>query len=549
LPGELLQESGMLAITSFFSRFLGELHRRKVLRVAASYAIVAWLLLQVAEVTFEPLHVPDWVMTMVVLLAIIGFPIALVLAWAFDLTPDGIEKDGEDAAADPEAVSAPHPSIAVLSFDDMSPEQDQEYFCDGIAEEILNRLAHIDKLGVAARTSSFRFKGQNVDIGAIARELNVSTILEGSVRKTGNRLRVTTQLINASDGYHLWSESYDRELEDVFEIQEEIAASVAAALKLTLVASSSQDYGTDNVEAYEYYLKGLYFFHRWGPTNVRYGVEMFAKAVAADPSYALAWAALADSYAMICMYWDASRANLDGADSASRKALSLAPDLADAHVSRGLSFTVRREHEAAAAEFDTALKLNPDLFEASYFYGRICFQQGKLERAAALFEQAERARPEDFQAPILLRQVYSSLGRDKDALAAAQRGVIRAEKHLQLNPDDTRALNLGLGGFVTLGNKERAIEWAERSLAIDGNNPDTLYNVACGLAQIGEPERAMDNLELAGLRGVMIAEWAENDSDLASLHELPRFRAIIDKIRAHELERRKDSADHPDRDG
>ena len=539
----------MLAITSFFSRFLGELHRRKVLRVAASYAIVAWLLLQVAEVTFEPLHVPDWVMTMVVLLAIIGFPIALVLAWAFDLTPDGIEKDGEDAAADPEAVSAPHPSIAVLSFDDMSPEQDQEYFCDGIAEEILNRLVRIDKLGVAARTSSFRFKGQNVDIGAIARELNVSTILEGSVRKTGNRLRVTTQLINASDGYHLWSESYDRELEDVFEIQEEIAASVAAALKLTLVASSSQDYGTDNVEAYEYYLKGLYFFHRWGPTNVRYGVEMFAKAVAADPGYALAWAALADSYAMICMYWDASRANLDGADSASRKALSLAPDLADAHVSRGLSFTVRREHEAAAAEFDTALKLNPDLFEASYFYGRICFQQGKLERAAALFEQAERARAEDFQAPILLRQVYSSLGRDKDALAAAQRGVIRAEKHLQLNPDDTRALNLGLGGFVTLGNKERAIEWAERSLAIDGNNPDTLYNVACGLAQIGEPERAMDNLELAGLRGVMIAEWAENDSDLASLHELPRFRAIIDKIRAHELERRKDSADHPDRDG
>ena len=538
----------MLAITSFFSRFLGELHRRKVLRVAASYAIVAWLLLQVAEVTFEPLHVPDWVMTMVVLLAIIGFPIALVLAWAFDLTPDGIEKDGEDAAADTEAVSAPHPSIAVLSFDDMSPEQDQEYFCDGIAEEILNRLVRIDKLGVAARTSSFRFKGQNVDVGAIARELNVSTILEGSVRKTGNRLRVTTQLINASDGYHLWSESYDRELEDVFEIQEEIAASVAAALELTLVASSSQDYGTDNVEAYEYYLKGLYFFHRWGPTNVRYGVEMFAKAVAADPGYALAWAALADSYAMICMYWDASRANLDGADSASRKALSLAPDLADAHVSRGLSFTVRREHEAAAAEFDTALQLNPDLFEASYFYGRICFQQGKLERAAALFEQAERARPEDFQAPILLRQVYSSLGRDKDALAAAQRGVIRAEKHLQLNPDDTRALNLGLGGFVTLGNKERAIEWAERSLAIDGNNPDTLYNVACGLAQIGEPERAMDNLELAGLRGVMIAEWAENDSDLASLHELPRFRAIIDKIRAHELERRKDSADHPDRD-
>jgi len=539
----------MLAMSSIFSRFLGELHRRKVLRVAASYAIVAWLLLQVAEVTFEPLHIPDWVMTMVVLLAILGFPLALVLAWAFDITPGGIEKDSGAAERATAADAAANPSIAVLSFDDMSPDKDQEYFCDGIAEEILNRLVQIDKLRVAARTSSFRFKGQNVDIGAIARELNVSTILEGSVRKTGNRLRVTTQLINASDGYHLWSESYDRELEDVFEIQEEIAASVAAALELTLVAPSLQKYRTDNIEAYEYYLKGLYFFHRWGPTNVRYGVDMFAKAVASDPGYALAWAALADSYAMICMYWEASPANLDGADTASRRALALAPDLADAHVSRGLSYTVRREHEAAAAEFETALKLDPDLFEASYFYGRICFQKGNLEQAAALFEQAERARPEDFQAPILLRQVYSSLGRDEDAMAAAQRGVDRAEKHLQLNPDDTRALNLGLGGFVTLGNKERALEWAERSLAIDGNNPDTLYNVACGLAQIGEPERAMDNLELAGLRGVMIAEWAENDSDLESLHGLPRFKAIMEKIRTHELERRNDPACNPDQNG
>jgi TolB-like protein/Flp pilus assembly protein TadD len=527
----------MLAMATFLSRFLGELKRRKVIRVGASYAIAAWLLLQVAEVTFEPLHIPEWAMTMVVLLAILGFPVSLVLAWAFDITPAGVERDRGSAAGEEREEVSPDPSIAVLAFDDMSPEGDQEYFCDGIAEEILNRLVRIDRLRVVARTSSFRFKGQNVDVGDIARELKVSTVLEGSVRKTGNRLRVTTQLINARDGYHLWSESYDRELEDVFAIQEEIAASVAEALKVKLVELPAQRYATSNVEAYEFYLKGLYYFHRWGLTNVRFAVDMFTRAVELDPDSAQCWAALADSYAMICMYWDANATNLAGAEKASRKAQALAPNLAEAHVSRGLSYTVRREHAAAAREFETALELDPDLFEASYFYGRVCFQQGNLEKAAALFEQAERTRPEDFQAPILLRQVYSSLGRDQDALAAAKRGVARAEKHLQLNPDDTRALNLGLGGLVTLGDKGRAMEWAERSLAIDGKNPDTLYNVACGYAQLGEAEHALDNLEQAGLRGVMIAEWAENDSDLQPLRDLPRFRAVLESIRANEAAR------------
>ncbi len=535
-------------MASFFSRFFGELKRRRVLRVGASYAIVAWLLLQIAEVTFEPLGIPDWAMTMLVLLAIIGFPVTLVLAWAFDITPEGIQKDPGRDAGPATDTATPQPSIAVLSFDDMSPEKDQEYFCDGIAEEILNRLAHIDELGVAARTSSFRFKGKHIDIGEIARELNVSTVLEGSVRKTGNRLRVTTQLINASDGYHLWSESYDREIEDVFLIQEEIAANVAKALELKLVTTTQKPYRTDNVEAYEYYLRGIYFFHRWGPKNLRYAVDMFTKAVETDPDYARGWAALADCYSMICMYWQANEANLDGADRASAKALALAPDLAEARVSRGLSYTVRREHAAAAAEFETALELDPDLFEASYFYGRVCFQQGNLEKAADLFQRAEKARPEDFQAPILLRQVYHSLGRDEDANAAAVRGVARAEKHLLLNPDDTRALNLGLGGLMALGDKARAMEFAERSLAIDGDNPDTLYNVACGFALSGESERAMDCLEKAGLRGVMIAEWAENDSDLESLHSLPRFRAIIDAIRTNETARAAAARAAPDSD-
>ena len=227
-----------------------------------------------------------------------------------------------------------------------------------------------------------------------------------------------------------------------------------------------------------------------------------------------AWAALADSYAMICMYWDASEANLTAAERASKKALELLPGLAESHVSRGLSHFVRGDSTAAIAEFETALNLDPELFDAWYFYGRVCFQQGELQHATELFERAERIDPEDFQAPILLRQIYRTLGRDEEALAAARRGTERAERRLELNPDDTRALNLALGGLVELAEKEKVIEFAERSLAIDGDNPDTLYNVACGFARIGEPEPSLECLERASMRGMAIAKWAENDSDL-----------------------------------
>ena len=522
--------------------FFSELKRRKVLEGGATYAIVAWVLLQVAEVTFEPLYFPDWAMTLLVVLVIVGFPIAMMLAWFFDLTLQGFKKDTAPRLQSAEAVAATQaepargrPSIAVLSFDDMSPEKDQEYLCDGIAEEILNRLAQIQNLRVASRTSSFRFKGQPADVSSIGRQLKVSTVLEGSVRKAGDHLRITTQLINADDDYHLWSHSYDRKLEYIFEIQDEIATQVADALEVTLQTGPAEQYcTTEDVQAYDYYLQGMHYFHRWGLRNVRFSIEMFAKAVEIDPAYARAWAALADSYAMTCMYWNASEENLSSADSASMKALELSPGLAESHVSRGLYHFSNRESREAIAEFETAQRLAPELFEAHYFYARVRFQRSELNQAAELLEKAERVRPDDFQAPILLRQIYRSLGREEEAQAAARRGINRAERHLELYPDDTRALNLGLAGLVEQGDKDKAMQWADRSLAIDGDNPDTLYNVACGYALAGEPDRALDCLERASLRGMSIAEWAENDSDLASLHDDPRFHALMERFKDHE---------------
>ncbi len=521
-----------------------ELKRRKVIQAATGYAVIAWVLLQIGEVTFEPLGIPPWGLTVLIVLVVAGFPVVLVVSWFFDLTLKGFQRDPQsglvettDRPSDSElpADVRATPSIAVLPFDDMSPEHDQAYLCDGIAEEILNRLSQIDNLRVASRTSSFRFRGMPVSAGAIGRELKVATVLEGSVRKDDKHLRITTQLINTRDDFHIWSNSYDRELQHIFEIETEIAAQVASALELKLGTRSEQECcTTSNAKAYDYYLKGRHYFHRWGTRNMSFAIQMFEKAVAIDPGYARAWAALADSYSMTCMYWDASEENLEAAERASKKALELLPGLAESHVSRGLSHFVRRQSAEAVAEFETALRLDPTLFDAYYFYGRVCFQSGELERAANLFEKAEAIDPDDFQAPILLRQIYRSQGRNQEALQAARRGIERAERKLELNPDDTRALNLALGGLAELGDREKTVQFAERSLAIDGENPDTLYNVACGFALIGEADRSLDCLERASMRGMAIAEWAENDSDLESLHTLPRFREIMDRLKQQE---------------
>lgn len=520
-------------------RLVSELKRRNVFRAAALYAVAAWLIMQVGEVIFEPLYFPDWAMTALIVLVIVGFPIAMTLAWFFDFTFQGFKKDTGSPPESAEVTTADKlhppsggPSIAVLSFDDMSPDKDQEYLCDGISEEILSRLAQIPNLRVASRTSSFRFKTQPANVSTIGRQLNVATVLEGSVRKSGDDLRISTQLTNADDGYHLWSDSYNRKLEHIFEIQDDIATQVAEALEVTLqIGSINKCCTTSDVHAYDYYLQGMFYFQRWGLRNVRYSIDMFSKAVEIDSYYARAWAALADSYAMILLYWSNSDEYLSGANSASIRALELSPGLAESHVSRGLFHFASGENSEAIAEFETALRLDPNLFDAYYLYARVRFQRGELDQAAGLFEKAQRIRPDDFQAPTFLRQIYRSLGREEDAKTAARHALTRTKQQLELYPDDTRALNLGCAALIEHGDKEQAKEWAERSLAIDGDNPDTLYNLACSYALMGEPDRALDCLERANLEGMSIAGWAENDSDLDSLHGNPRFQALMHSLK------------------
>jgi tetratricopeptide (TPR) repeat protein len=257
---------------------------------------------------------------------------------------------------------------------------------------------------------------------------------------------------------------------------------------------------------------------------------MFERAIETDPKFALAYAGLADCCAFLYMYWDGSKANLDGADTASRTALELDADLAEAHASRGFALALRREYDAARPEFETAIRLNPKLYEAHYLYARACVQEGKMEEAVRHYEEAARVRPEDYQALLLMQGPLRAMGRKEEAIAAVRRGLQVAERHLELNPDDARALYLGSGALIALGQVERAMDWAARAYIIDPTDPGVLYNVACCYAQGGMGDKALECLERAVDNGFGHREWLDHDSDLDVLRDNPRFAALRAKI-------------------
>jgi len=425
------------------------------------------------------------------------------------------------------------PSIAVLPFTDMSREKDQAYFCEGIAEEIINALCRLQGLRVASRTGSFQFRDTGADLREIGNRLRVEAILEGSVRKSDNRLRITVQLIDAARGYHLWSESYDREFRDVFAIQQEIARNVVRSLRVTL---SPQEKGalaevpTSHVQAFDYYLKGRSFFYRYGRHDIEFALQLFSRATELDPEYALAHAGQADCWSYIYLYAERKDSVRAQAESAGRRAVELAPGLAQAQASLGMALSLGPSKEEAKAAFEKAIELDPTLFEAWYFYARHIFAGGDLPKAVSLYEEAMRVRPEDFYAPLLVANLYDELGRREDARASRARGVALVERHIDLHPDDARALYMGANGLVALGQREKGLDWARRARRIDPDDPMLLYNLGCIHSLAGDIEEAIDCLERAASGGVLQKGWYEHDGDLDPLRGHPRFKALLERM-------------------
>jgi non-specific serine/threonine protein kinase len=424
-------------------------------------------------------------------------------------------------------------SLAALYFENPGGVKEDEYFRDGITEDIITELSKIKELWVLTRSAVMAYRDKPVTAPEVGRELNAAYVLEGSLRRAGNRLRITARLVETSTARSVWAERYDRQMEDVFAIQDEIAQSIAKALKLMLTEQEKraiEKAPTTDVQAYDYYLKGRQYFHSFRRKSFDFARQLFARAIVIDPKYALAYAGVADCCSFLYLWWDASDDNMKEAEVASRKAVELDPELAEAHVSRGLALQMNKKYEEAHKEFETAIRLNSKLFDAYYFYARLHYQRGELEEAAQLYEKACWANPEDFQSPMLLGQTFFGLGRKLEGEAVRQRALRIIEKHLELHPDDARALYLGAAGLFQAGQRERALEWARRALSVDPDDPMVLYNVACSYALLGLNEEAISCLEKVMAQsssGSLHKVWAEQDSDLDPLRSDPRFQALL----------------------
>ena len=432
------------------------------------------------------------------------------------------------------AVSdADKPSIAVLPFNNMSDDPGQEYFSDGITEDIITDLSKVSGLFVVGRNTSFVYKGRSVQLQQVASEMGVKFLLEGSVRKSGERVRVTGQLIDGATGGHLWADRYDRDLTDIFTIQDEITKSIVEQLKIRLLPKEKtaiERPPTANVEAYTLYLKGRQFAKNLTKTFMMLARQMFTQATELDPEFARAYAGIA-----IC---DARLVGVFGEPipaeeifAVAEKALALDPNLAEAHAAHGDALAVSNRSSEARIAFERALQLDPNSYEANFSYGRFCFRSNDHERGALLYKRALELQPEEAEPSLMLGLILKSLGRDKEANEYSALGLKRAEAQLRQYPESSRPAQLGACVLAAMGEVERAKKWMDLALEIDPDDRLALYNAACMWSNLNEPDRALDYLERwSKIAAPDVREWIKHDPDMDPMRSHPRFERLIEQI-------------------
>jgi len=454
------------------------------------------------------------------------------LGYRFAAAVTGAPATAEPAQAAPHKPRAEARTIAVLPFADMSPERDQDYLCEGLAEELIDALTHIEGLRVAARTSSFQFRGSH-DLAAVGQKLGVGSLLEGSVRKSGDRLRITVQLIDIATGFHQWSEKFDLPASDVFAVQDDIAATVATLLRGD-APNARELRGIHRqptaIETYEWFLRGRQRMHNWGQQEFLEARNLYERAIALDAGYAPAWAGLATAHALMFEWCGSKDEDLQAADRASRIAMELAPELADANLARGYTLSNQRQYAEARRHFEAATRINPNLFDAYYYYGRAAFAAGDIEKSIELWHHAAEVRREDFESPMFEAQSMRCLGRIDESRAANREAVRRAELLLELNPLNARALSLGSGALYSDGQTERAMEWVRRAEALNPDDMGVIINGALLRARFGMKAEALDLLERVFNKGWGKKEWIDNDPDYDPLRDEPRFKAMVARL-------------------
>jgi len=496
-------------------RLISELRRRNVLRMAVLYAVAAWLIMQVAEVLITLAQLPHWIGPTIIWLLAIGFPIALIFSWFYEITPKGIslEKDVDRSdsithvtgrrldflvisllcaavilfAYDKWRMSEPpEKSIAVLPFVNMSGDLAQEHFSDGMSEELLHRLAQVSELHVAARTSAFHFKNRNIAVAEIAAQLGVRSVLEGSVRQAGNTIRVTAQLVNASDGFHIWSKTYERELGDIFTIQDEIATQVVDALKVTLLGDEQarlKRHPTGNLAAYDAYLLGRQKMARRTSKALQEAVGHFSEAIRLDSRYGLAYVGLADTYALMGRYGTLdNREVLDNAEPAAERALQLDDQLGEAYASLGSVRLLQRDFVAAEQAYKQALELNPNYAPAYDGYGLLMrWGFARREEALELHQTALGLDPLSIPINMAVVEDYLELGRFEDALARCQRII-------EIDPDYPRAYTIMADLYwEVFAQLDEGTRWLHKAMELDPGNPDHARWLGMIYLDLGDP--------------------------------------------------------------
>jgi TolB-like protein/Flp pilus assembly protein TadD len=440
----------------------------------------------------------------------------------------------DEGSAPDEGAARPVDSLAVLPFADLSPQKDQEYFCDGLADELINALTRVHGLRVMSRTSSFQFKGASADVREIGKRLGVRAMLEGSVRKSGERLRVTAQLTDVESGSTLSSEQHDRFMTDILEIQSDIAQRVVQALEVHLSDSERRVLEkplTADPRAYDLYLQGRGLFHQVRYETLVKARDKFLEAIDVDASCAIAHAALAEVCSFLYQWRGRRPELLTEALSASARGLELRPDLAEVHAARGVAVALSGDLTSAEREYRAAIDLNPHLFEPHYAYARACLEQGRLADAVRWFERAAALRPEDYQSRALLALAYDGLGQPERARASYKTAVAVGMRHVERHPEDARAFYMTGNSLICLGEVDRGLEWVERARSLDPEDGGTLYNIACAYARAGRPDQALDTLEESLDRAVTNLAWIANDPDWKELKGHPRFQALLSRLR------------------
>jgi adenylate cyclase len=446
---------------------------------------------------------------------------------ALAATPDS---SGSAPAARPRP--APKLSICVLPFANMSDDPQQEYFSDGVSEDIITDLSKVSALSVVARNTAFTFKGKSVRVGEVARELNVSHVLEGSVRKAGNRVRITAQLIDGAAGDHLWAERWDRDLTDIFALQDEISQAIVAALRLKLMPEEKKAIarrGTENAEAYNLYLMARQYLVSGNVGDPRHQeaiVRLCQEATALDPAYARAWALMAR--AQRSLRFTHSRPGDDGLAAAER-ALRLDPDLSEAHAVKARHLEAQGRIEAADAEIELALRLDPECYEANDTAGDLNFRQARFEDAARYYEQAASLMEVEVGCAAMLVTCYSALGDKENLRRAARMTLERAEAAAAGDQSNGSVMSWAASALAALGESERAREWSRRAVLIDPDNALMRYNLACLLSlHLSDTEGALELLgPFFAKTTTTFVNHARIDPDLEPVRADPRFKAML----------------------